>query len=120
MVLDDNDMSLTGSLSRSDERYISQGFAVINKNLDQILARMDTFDRKLDANSQRLDGRVANVEDEVSKMETNLGTRITRIETYLKGGAMLFSIVISVLSGIIINNWGALSTPSVPPTTQNR
>lgn len=120
MNFDENDIPLSQSLTRSDERYISQGFASIHKNLDQILSRMDAFDKKMDDNSKRVDRRVEKVEDEVSKLEKTFEARVTRIETYMKGGTMIAGAVITVLSGIIINNWGVLTTPHVPSQVQQK
>jgi hypothetical protein len=112
---EDVDMPMTGSLTRSDERYISQGFAVINKNLDQILSQLDKFDKKFD---KKIDDYSARTDRRVDKNETDISAnevRITRLETYLKIGGMLGGFAVTLLSGIIVNNWGNLTAPPPHP-----
>lgn len=106
----DEDVSMTGSLTRSDERYISQGFAVINKNLDHILARLDVFEKKIDTNAHRTDVRIGGVEDDFRE----LTARLVKIEAFLKIGAIIGGFAVSILSGILINNWNNLTHPSTP------
>jgi hypothetical protein len=105
--MEESDISLTGPLTRSDERYLSQCFGVINKTLDQILNQQEKFEKKIDDYALRTDRRITKNEDNVSAGEV----RITRLETYFKIGGMLGGFACTILSGILINNWGNITAP---------
>lgn len=116
-MFEENDSPLTGSLSRSDERYISQGFASINKNLDQILTRMDSIDKKIDAQANRHDRELGRIENDLSDVKAQFEARVTRLETVVKVAIGLAGILGTIGGGIIINNWPVLTSPHYPSTT---